>query len=254
MSLTSLFVGKNRQHFETLESTHQYLADLLSKINPHGGYCISSDFQSGGRGQIGRSWHSERGKNILVSYVFYPEGVAASASFVLNQWVSVALVDVLLHYNIYDVTIKWPNDVYVGKKKIGGILIQNMLRGQEIKSSIISVGLNVNQVAFPDDLPNPTSMNLETATTFNSADVLASLHHFLEKRYTQFKKETTLRKLKKVYISRLFGVDTFNTYQKEDGTIFQAKVHEVGEDGVLYLLDDYGKIEGFLFRNVRMII
>src|SRR5690606_4057758 len=129
-------------------------AEVVSKTSPRGGLCVTADYQTGGRGHIGRSWHSASGQNLLVSYVFYPEMLTASQTFDLSVWVSGALVELVRSYGIDHVRIKWPNDIYIGDQKVGGILIQNTLRGEHMKNSIVSIGLNVNEIDFPQDLPN----------------------------------------------------------------------------------------------------
>lgn len=125
--------------------------------------------QSCGRGQRGNSWLSEPGKNLLFSIVLkYSDGlgdtdltppVQAYDQFVISQLTSLAVVDLLASHGIV-ARIKWPNDIYVGDRKICGMLIENAVRGKRLHTSIIGIGLNVNQRNFDVNLPNPTSMAL----------------------------------------------------------------------------------------------
>ena len=93
------------------------------------------------------------------------------------------LLDVLQKNNIGHVSVKWPNDIYIRDKKIAGILIQNTLRQDTIKNCIISIGFNINQKTFPEDIPNPTSMYLETGIIYDRTKIMDEVNVFLESSY-----------------------------------------------------------------------
>lgn len=243
----------DRQHFESIESTHVYLAAVVSKTSPRAGFCVTADYQSGGRGQIGRSWHSAGGQNLLVSYVFYPEVLAASQTFDLAVWVSVALVELVRSYGIDHVCIKWPNDIYIGDQKAGGILIQNTLRGDHIKNSIISVGLNVNEIDFPKDLPNPTSLRKASGQQIIIDDVLQVLTRLLDQSYGLLSSPSGKTELWKRYKEQLWGTDRYLSYQLIDDSIIQARVLDVVADGKLRLLLESGEERVFVFREVKWV-
>ena len=132
---------------------------------------LVADYQTAGRGQGTNSWESERGQNLTCSLGFSPEGVKASRQYILSMAIAVALTETLAGLP-HPVSIKWPNDIYVGDKKICGILIENMLKGEHIRHCIIGIGLNVNQKRFVSDAPNPTSMALESGHDFDREEVL----------------------------------------------------------------------------------
>lgn len=145
---------------------------------------LSAVSQTKGRGQRSNTWLSEPGKNLLMSIVlkYAPHGESTSDSLavqaydqqVISQITSLALVDLLAAHEI-EAKIKWPNDIYVGNKKICGILIENTVLGKWMTSSIIGIGLNVNQRSFDAKLPNPTSMVLRSdgnEEDFNIEDLL----------------------------------------------------------------------------------
>lgn len=138
-----------------LDSTSNYLASIADE-SPHG-FVVEAEAQTAGRGQRGNSWESEPRMNILMSVLLRPEGIAPSEQFLISQAVSVAIVRVLRHY-LPEVRIKWPNDIYVGDRKICGILIENSITATKIIHSIVGIGLNVNQREFHSDAPNPVSM------------------------------------------------------------------------------------------------
>jgi len=137
-------------YHESIHSTNSLMYDEVSNTpDLNEGYVIRTDYQTSGRGQIGNTWESKSGKNLL-----------AEDQFLVSKIICLSLVELLNEYDLEKVRIKWPNDIYVGDKKIAGILIQNMLQGKQIKASIIGIGLNVNQEFFESEAPNPTSLKL----------------------------------------------------------------------------------------------
>ena len=108
--------------------------------------------------QARNSWESEKGKNLTFSMLIHPEEIPANEQFRITEITSVALCETLEKCLDERVEIKWPNDIYVGDKKICGMLIENQLQGNKIKDCIIGIGLNVNQQQFLSDAPNPVSI------------------------------------------------------------------------------------------------
>lgn len=149
---------------------------------------LSAVSQTKGRGQRSNTWLSEPGKNLLMSIVlkYAPHGESTSDSLavqaydqqVISQITSLALVDLLAAHEI-EAKIKWPNDIYVGNKKICGILIENTVLGKWMTSSIIGIGLNVNQRSFDAKLPNPTSMVLCSDGNEEDFDIEDLLDEFM---------------------------------------------------------------------------
>ena len=133
-------------------STNTYLAALCQKEACAELTTVYSSFQSAGRGQRGNSWESEAGKNLLFSFVVYPEFLETHRQFYLSQVTALALHDVLSSYT-EGISIKWPNDIYWKDKKICGTLIENDLTGIHISRSISGTGVNLNQERFLSDAP-----------------------------------------------------------------------------------------------------
>ena len=146
---------------EETESTNTYLKNILAESSIGEFTVVSTNFQTKGRGQMGNSWISNRGENLLFSMLIYPHTIKANEQFVISQVVSVALANVLRRY-VCDIKIKWPNDIYWKDNKIAGILIENSLLGHHIERSIIGIGLNINQNTFPNFLVNPISLQMIT--------------------------------------------------------------------------------------------
>lgn len=154
---------------------------------PIEGTVITADKQTAGRGQRSNSWLTEPNLNLTCSYILRPAFLAAKNQFMLSAAVALSVFDVVDEFCLdTDIKIKWPNDILVTKKKIAGILIENSLRGMNLDSSIVGIGLNVNQVEFESGL-NATSLRSEARIEIEVDDVLRMLNSKLEARYLQLR-------------------------------------------------------------------
>ncbi len=240
----TLFVGKVVLHFPILDSTNQYALELLAKSRPSEGTVISTAEQTAGRGQIGRTWVSEPHKNIAVSIIFYPSFLAVPDQFLLNQAMSLGVADFLSKYLDGRVKIKWPNDIYAGSRKLAGILIQNTISGSRMRSSVVGIGINVNQNRFPADLPNPTSVFLETGKEYEPGPMLEEMYAHLEKRYLQLRSGNTAY-LRADYRSRLYRLGENTRFHRREGDVFEGSIQGVDERGRLMVKRTEAQIESF---------
>ena len=161
---------------ESVDSTNEEAKRHISDIDNLS--VLSALEQTAGRGQRGNTWTSNTGENLMFSIVLKDPKISARDQFVLNEIASLSVVDFLSKHEIL-AEIKWPNDIYVGSKKICGILIENSLHGTAISSSIIGIGLNINQRNFNVNLPNPTSMVLCRAEK-GLLDIHGCLEEFMD--------------------------------------------------------------------------
>ncbi len=149
--------------------------------------------------------------------------------------------------------IKWANDIYMGDKKVCGILIQNSLSGSRLQSTIIGIGININQLDFPKDI-NATSLRLETGQLFELMPFVEKLTQCLEFRYLQLKSAINFNKIHEEYLSKMyrFGVDAI--YRRAiDGSVFMGKIVGVSPTGQLEIMSDRG-IELFDIKEVKFEI
>ena len=154
---------------DTVESTNDEARRALDGLDNLS--VIAARCQTAGRGQGDHSWHSLPGENLTFTVVLKFGGecltpLLARDVLLITETVTLALRRYLLAKGV-KARIKWPNDIYVGDLKICGILIENILRGDEVGASIVGIGLNLNQTAFPSDLPNPVSLSLLTGRRYN---------------------------------------------------------------------------------------
>jgi len=247
MEFNTLFIGKELHNFPSLSSTNTYATQLLSKSNPVEGTVILTYNQTAGRGQIGSKWESAPDKNVSMSIVLYPKFLAACEQFNLNAAVSLAIFDAVSLY-VKDVKVKWPNDIYIGKKKVAGILIQNTLAGRNIQSSVVGIGLNVNQIEFTSDAPNPTSLKLETEKDIDLNKIVQEIARALEKRYLQLKSGKT-KDIRREYILHLYRFGKPFTFQREDETYFTGIITGISSLGKLVIDTETGEEEFGLKGN-----
>lgn len=173
--------------FDSLESTNKYCEALdLAEVEDF--TCYWALEQTAGIGQRGNHWEAEAGRNLTFSLVLHPTFLPADRQFKLTESLSLALSDFLSVFKFqFSIRIKWPNDIYVGSRKICGTLVSTRLQGDRIASAVCGIGLNVNQTAFPDWVPNPTSLALLTGERYELEPLLRRLLECIERRYDDLK-------------------------------------------------------------------
>ena len=155
-----------------LESTN---SDAKMHIDGYDNLSVSAALsQEKGRGQADHKWFATPGKNLTFTIILKPRGFAATDALFLTRITTLSLLSYLSAKGI-EARIKWPNDIWVGEKKICGILIENTLDGPLVKYSLIGIGLNVNERNWPEYLPNPVSMSEITGKEY---DIRAELEEF----------------------------------------------------------------------------
>ncbi|NCC10917.1 MAG: biotin--[acetyl-CoA-carboxylase] ligase [Bacteroidia bacterium] len=233
------------------ESTNLYLHRLSAAQPMKEWSVVTADYQSGGRGQRGNSWESEAQANLLFSCLLFPRFLKAQEQFYISQIISLAIKEALSLYT-EGISIKWPNDIYWHEKKICGILIEHNLTGMYLEQSIIGVGLNVNQVTFRSNAPNPVSLSQITGEVYNRATVLSDimdrLHHYYGLLTEQKKEWIRMR-----YHEALFRQEGFHSFQDASG-VFQAKLVEVGCDGKLTLQTPSAEYRSYYFKEVQFVL
>ena len=228
-------------HIEETDSTNRWL-----KAHGEGTMVVVADYQTAGQGCGTNSWESERGKNLTFSMLIHPTDIPASQQFRITEIVSVALCETIERYMETKASIKWPNDIYVGDCKICGILIENRLQGHVIKDSIIGIGLNVNQIEFVSDAPNPVSLRQLVG---HEIDREVLLHDFLQAFEVFSVRENTVFSYRK----RLFRLGKINTFEDKAGR-FDGIITDVEADGHLLIRDLTGEMRRYAFKEVTFII
>ena len=225
-------------------------------------YCegdvVWADFQTAGRGQRGHEWHSRKGENLTFSVVLEPTFVPIAEQFVVSEVVALSLVDMLAEYSI-EARIKWTNDIYVGDRKLVGILIEHSLATSTLRRTIVGIGINVNQTEFDASLPNPVSMAQLLDGELNVEDVLQRFLAHLQRNYEVLREMQNAKcKMQNVlherYNALLYRLNEYHTYALPSGERFEAKILGTASNGALRLEDKQGKIKDYLFKEVEFVI
>ena len=177
-----MIIGKEIIKYDSLSSTNSFASRLLKYDDPEEGTVILAGYQTNGRGQGTHKWDSDKDNNLLFSIILFPELIQPDEHHFINIFVSLGICDYLDLY-FSGSKIKKPNDIYYGNDKMAGILIENSIIDDQIKSSVVGIGLNVNQTNFSPDLPNPTSQKIVTGVTYDLSDCLQKLLAALDARY-----------------------------------------------------------------------
>ena len=228
-------------------STNLVLKEMLREYELPEGFVLRTDFQSAGKGQPGNSWEAEKGKNLLFSVLLYPQHIAIDQQFVLSQLVSVAILRTLNSF-CSGFSIKWPNDIYFGDKKIGGILIENSLQGSKLNTSIVGIGLNINQKTFRSDAPNPVSLRQITAKNQRRKNILQDVLNNIYELYSKMDVDT----IRNEYFENLYRRVGFYTYRDNKG-LFEAELAGIESDGCLKLKTRTGEIRAYYFKEVAFV-
>lgn len=221
--------------FEELTSTNDYLKELLSKVKPLAPYTvIMAKNQTAGKGQRGNQWNSNANQNLTASFLISPEKLEISNQFSLTVLASLAVYDTLKTFCTQDIAIKWPNDILINNKKVAGILIENKISGNQIKHSVVGIGINVYQQDFPLEIKHKTtSLSLE----IENLDIeILQLVKLIQKKivyYTTYSNENS-RELLDQYNQKLFRKDELHSYDYE-GNMVQGKIIKVESDGLLQI-------------------
>ena len=247
----TLFIGKVLLHFPELASTNAYALNLVSKNKPSEGTVISTYKQLQGRGQIGSIWESEPDKNITLSIILYPTFIEARYQFALNQVISLAVFDFITKYTDKTVKVKWPNDIYIENNKVSGILIQNSLSSNYLRSSIIGIGVNVNQTEYSSKAPKATSLKIASKKDYDLDKLVASLCKCIEVRYLQLR-AGALQKLNNDYLENLYQYQTKGMFQRADGDLFEGTITGITSIGKLLITHQNGE-EAFGLKEVSFI-
>jgi BirA family transcriptional regulator, biotin operon repressor / biotin---[acetyl-CoA-carboxylase] ligase len=237
------YIGKNHLHFEEIDSTNVYATLFLAKSSPIEGTVISADYQNAGKGQFDRNWISDKGKNTIMSIILYPQFISAADQAYLNILISVSLITWLKQFNDH-FKIKWPNDLFYKTQKIGGILIQNQISGSNLKSSIIGIGINVNQDNFPETLRQPaTSLKNILNQELDLKILQIELCQFIENNYNKYKNQQISKpELLNLYNENLFGKESEVLIQYPDGISKIAVIKGLDPLGRLILKNDVDTI------------
>ncbi len=249
---SGLFVGQNLVTLKEVDSTNTFLKNLASNSKPlPEGTVIMAENQYAGRGQQQNRWFTEAGKNLSFSILLKPTFLLLNDQFALTQAISLGVAKALSHVTGEGIKIKWPNDIYYNNRKLGGILIENMVQGAQINNSVIGIGLNINQEQFPEYLPNATSLRQILHRDYDLKALLSEICGCIEAYYLQLKAGKAAE-IKQEYLSFLFGLNETRNF-RSNGEMFEGRITGVTERGLLKIQS--GEIENeYNLKEVEFLI
>jgi len=240
-------IGSSIERLQETGSTNNYAATLLLTKRLPEGVVFVADSQVDGRGQTTNKWESEPNMNLTFSILLFPEFMEISRQFGLSKAMSLGVVDFLREMT-EEVTIKWPNDIYIGKKKVAGILIENSVRLAKISSCIVGIGLNINQLTFSGNLLNPVSLRQVTGKIYDLETTLTSLCLKIDHRYQQLRNQE-FRQIDENYTQLLYQHGLWSRYSDKEGD-FEGRILGIDQIGRLLIETSSGKINKYHFKEV----
>lgn len=241
-------IGNKIIQLDVVDSTNNFTANLLKSGELVHGTVILADEQTAGKGQRGSTWLSEGGSNVIMSVFVEHDNLTVENQEAINHWVSLSILSLLKNYNIL-AQVKWPNDILVNGKKISGVLIENQLSNNLLRSSIIGIGLNVNQQEF-GDLP-ATSLRMNTGQFHPVRDIVLQLISALNNE-SAFLRDGNRAELKSRYHQNLWKIGERVQFFENDELISGILIG-TNDQGLLQI-NVNGQIRIFGLKQIKFVI
>jgi BirA family transcriptional regulator, biotin operon repressor / biotin---[acetyl-CoA-carboxylase] ligase len=239
-------MGKTMKFVPECPSTNDLMQLICQKEQLSEGAVVITSNQIAGRGQRGNSWDTEPGKNLTFSLYLKPMFLPIQRQFFLNIFVSLGISDFLTRETGKKVQIKWPNDILLEEKKVSGILIENQIVGQMLASTVVGIGLNVNQRFF--GIPTASSFFVATGIESDLQNTLESVLHCLENRYLQLK-QGKYSDLRNEYLNKLFRINELQNFSRA-GATFKGVITGIDETGRLQISTN-GEVQTFDIKEIK---
>lgn len=238
---STLFLGKKSRFVPTCHSTNDELAKMIQESGAEipEGTLVATAHQTAGRGQRGNRWESAPGENLTFSLLLKPGFLRASEQFRLSIAVALGVYETLREHLDDSLKVKWPNDVFHGNRKLGGLLIENTLQGYALAHSVVGIGLNVNQLQF--GVPTATSLRAVTGQPYryDLDALLARLLECLEAEYLRLR-QGGHEAQKARYLAALYRYQEWHPFRDAEGQLFNGQLLGVDEAGRLAVETETG--------------
>jgi BirA family biotin operon repressor/biotin-[acetyl-CoA-carboxylase] ligase len=274
--LICTMIGSNIIELDRVDSTNSYAEKLISEGQAKEGTVVWAHEQFQGKGQNDNIWDSEPGKNLTLSIILNPRFLPPDRQFLLNKVISLGVLDFVNEVLKNDLTplpsgddltlrppllkgegeysasaIKWPNDIYAGEKKLGGILITHRIMGASLDTSIAGIGLNINQMLFPDSLPNPCSIKQLTGQETDLRFALKGLCTCIGKRYDSLA-AGEVEAIETGYQTALLGFGEWREFMAGE-TRFEGRIKGVDDLGRLQIEIKNKGLKAFNHKEIEII-
>ncbi|AOW11460.1 biotin--[acetyl-CoA-carboxylase] ligase [Flavobacterium gilvum] len=235
---------------DAIDSTNEFLKGLSNKEEVQNFTVVTAENQLKGKGQMGAKWDSESGKNLIMSVLVKDFLFDNEAVFNLNVVVSLAVIRTLKKYSIPELSVKWPNDIMSANKKIGGILIENSIKGSGAIRSVVGLGLNVNQLQF-ENLPRASSLAVICDTLFDKEEILFGIVEEIEQMIAKY--NAVAFDLWEEYTGELFKIGVPAAFSDENQDNFMGIIKGVSSVGKLQILLEDDSICEYNLKEVQML-
>ena len=236
---------------DAIDSTNSYLKKIILEKDISDYTIVTANFQTEGKGQLGYMWESEDSKNLLCSIYKKDLGIKVEDQFVLSMLVSLSIIRTLEKLNLPKLYIKWPNDIMSDNKKICGILVENMVKQNSIKESVIGIGLNVNQDTFKN-LPNATSIKKIKGVAFNIDELLNDLVNNIKKQFIDFN-QSKIDLVFRQYEDILYRINIPSTFKNSEGDVFTGFIKGVNNLGRLKVLLEDNLTKSYSIKDISLM-
>ena len=236
---------------DAIDSTNSYLKKIILEKDISDYTIVTANFQTEGKGQLGYMWESEDSKNLLCSIYKKDLGIKVEDQFVLSMLVSLSIIRTLEKLNLPKLYIKWPNDIMSDNKKICGILVENMVKQNSIKESVIGIGLNVNQNTFKN-LPNATSIKKIKGVAFNIDELLNDLVNNIKKQFIDFN-QSKIDLVFRQYEDVLYRINIPSTFKNSEGDVFTGFIKGVNNLGRLKVLLEDNLTKSYSIKDISLM-
>lgn len=234
-----------------IDSTNSYLRQLSVTEAIEDFTVVVANYQTNGRGQMGTQWDSQESKNLMVSVFKDVSYLDLEIHYYISKVVSLSILEALKTFYIKNLKVKWPNDILSENKKIGGILIENVIKQNKLSATIIGFGININQTEF-DHLPQASSMRLISGRVYVLEEVLQAILVKLQNNFKILEKNK-FEILKKAYEKHLFRKDKPSTFKDIEGQLFSGYIKGVSNSGNLQVLVEDNIIKEFDFKAITLL-
>ena len=252
LPLKTLFIGQSFKLLPQCQSTNTELLNLVAS-NPAlpEGFTLQAEHQTQGRGQRGNIWEAAPGQNLTFSVLLKPHFLQVAQQYWITISTSLAILDLLTELPLTEVKIKWPNDIFVEGNKIGGILIENLIKGNRIEGSVVGIGLNLNQVDF--SVEGAGSIRLFTGQFQQKEEMLSKLLGYIEARYLQLRQgQQKWMLIKETYLGALLYFNSWNSYRAGQ-EVLQARITDIDALGRLILEDSAGLQRVYAMKEIQFM-
>ena len=236
---------------DAIDSTNSYLKKIILEKDISDYTIVTANFQTEGKGQLGYMWESEDSKNLLCSIYKKDLGIKVEDQFVLSMLVSLSIIRTLEKLNLPKLYIKWPNDIMSDNKKICGILVENMVKQNSIKESVIGIGLNVNQDTFKN-LPNATSIKKIKGVAFNIDELLNDLANNIKKQFIDFN-QSKIDLIFRQYEDVLYRMNIPSTFKNSEGDVFTGFIKGINNLGRLKVLLEDNLTKSYSIKDISLM-